>query len=185
MKKKFSLILVVCLLLSLATGCTKKPFGMPIEDLRAEINTNLQSLSCDMEFPEFESEYGQESVNGGEAKENGDLISYVSYINDYCGLTIAQPRGASGSSLRINLHSPTEDEFIELLPDGIAIVSAVIMTVDPEANVQEVLDALNFTSPETSEEITYQTNNFTYKSATQFPYITLRIEQFPSERQSE
>ena len=47
MKKKFSLILVACLLLSFATGCTNKTFGMPIEDLRAEINVNIQSLGYD------------------------------------------------------------------------------------------------------------------------------------------
>ena len=102
MKKKLYWVLVVCLVISLATGCTKKTFGMPIEDLRAEINANIQSLGYDVEVPEFEIQYAEESINGGEAKENKDLIFYVSYINDYSGLVIHPPEGMVGSKILLD-----------------------------------------------------------------------------------
>lgn len=166
MKKKLYLALVACFILSIATGCTKKTFGMPIEDLHTEINTNLQTLGYDIEVPEFKVQYAKESINGGEAKENKNLIYYVSYINDYSGLVIHPPEGMVGSKVLLTISPHTHEEFVEMLPDMVAIASAIIMTVDPEADVQEVLDALNLTSTEVSEEIKYIADDLIYKSLT-------------------
>lgn len=191
MKKKLCLMLVTCLLLSFATGCTKKTFGMPIEDLRAEINANLQTLGYDIEVPEFEIQYAEESINGGESTENKDLIFYVSYINDYCGLVISPPEDMVGSSVLLTISPHTQEEFVEMLPDMIAIASAIIMTVDPKADLQEVLDALNLTSMEVSELIKFKTDDFTYKSETrsiyenQSTYKSFIILQYPIEPQNE
>ena len=169
--------MVACLFLSLATGCTKKTFGMPIEDLRAEINANIQTLGYDIVVPEFEIQYAKESINGGEAKENKNLIFYVSYINDYSGIVIHPPEGMVGSKILLTISPRTHEEFVEMLPDMVAIASAIIMTVDPEANVQEVLDALNLTSTEVSEEIKYITDDLIYKSLTDSSFKSFIIYQ--------
>lgn len=178
MKRKFSLILVACLLLPLATGCTNKTFGMPIEDLRTEINANIQSLGYDITVPEF----GNESDYTGKDTKNE---SYVSYINDNFLLAISPPEGMIGSSASILFDPPTEEKFTEQLPDFIAVVSAFIMTVDPEADVQEVLDALDLNSTEEIDELKFKTDDFTYKSGTRLHFKWFVVEQFPIEAQDE
>lgn len=152
MKKTAVFLISTCLILSFFSGCAQtKPFRMTDEEFRIKLTENIQSLGYDITIPAFEKQYGTEIVNGGPPKEDKRNFDYVCIIDERIILTISPGVWLNGDSVILTVwpeQDATEEEKARLLDEYIALASAVIMTIDPKEDLQNILSHLKLATKE-------------------------------------
>jgi len=129
--------------------------------MRAQVNENIKELGYDVTVPEFEIKYGEIIVNGGESKVNKKDINYYSSIRDNFYVTISPPMDMQGSVLVMSINFTTPSETAE---DFAAVASGIIATIDPEADIDEIMESLKMKQTDEDSKLEYssKTNNYTY-----------------------
>ncbi len=161
MKKKLCLILILCLILSLMAGCGPKklePFDMSASDMNKKVNENIKKLGYSVTIPEFTAQ-----KDAKDAKN----IDYTCDVNDDLSVSIVQYSDSTYYIIVILMIplQATKSEIDKNWDDFIAVSSAIIATIDPNADINEIVDGLKMYLTKTSA-LTYQTDKYTYKSDT-------------------